>query len=182
MFTRIFTRIVVGLDGSEHARKALAIAIGVAKNDKADLLLVHALSYEPLSEGERKLAETEFGIKGLEVRTAASALTGANTDPRPSFPAVPEEDRNAALRARTEMAQAFLDGARQDAILAGVAKVDTRIEFGDPAKVILDAAKSEKADLIVLGSRGLSDIQGLMFGSTSHKVTHLASCSCVTVT
>jgi nucleotide-binding universal stress UspA family protein len=36
--------------------------------------------------------------------------------------------------------------------------------------------------LIVLGSRGLSDIQGLMFGSTSHKVTHLASCSCVTVT
>jgi nucleotide-binding universal stress UspA family protein len=80
------------------------------------------------------------------------------------------------------MAQAFLEGARQDAILAGVTNVRARTEVGDPAKVILNVAKTEKADLIVIGSRGLSDIQGLMFGSTSYKVTHLAPCSCLTVT
>lgn len=177
----MFKRIVVGLDGSEHARKALGIAICMAKNDKADLVLVRALSDAPLSAAERELAETEFGIKGLEERSPASALTDANSDPSWRFSAR-ERTPNAALRARTDIAQVFLEEARQDAIQAGVAKVEIRLEVGDPAKVILDMAKDEKADLIVLGSRGFSDIQGLVFGSTSHKVTHLASCSCLTVT
>jgi nucleotide-binding universal stress UspA family protein len=178
----MFARIVVGLDGSDHARKALAIAISVAKNDKADLVLVRALGDGPLSAAERELAETEFGLKGLEEQSPASALTDANSDPRLRFSVAHERTPNATLRARADIARAFLEGARQDAIHAGVAKVEIRFEFGDPAKVILDMATNEKADLIVLGSRGLSDIQGLVFGSTSHKVTHLASCSCLTVT
>ena len=56
----MFTRIVVGLDGSDHARKALAIAIGVAKNEKAALLLVRALSTEPLSQAERELIKLGY--------------------------------------------------------------------------------------------------------------------------
>jgi nucleotide-binding universal stress UspA family protein len=178
----MFTRIVVGLDGSDHARKALVIAISVAKNDKADLVLVRALSDGSLSEAERELAETEFGIKGLDEQSPASVLADANSDPRLRFSAAHERTQNVLLRARTDMAQAFLEGAQQDAIQAGVAKVEIRIEVGDPAKVILNVAKTEKADLIAIGSRGLSDIQGLVFGSTSHKVTHLAPCSCLTVT
>ena len=60
-------------------------------------------------------------------------------------------------------------------------KVETQIEAGPPAQHILDAAKKHDADLIVMGSRGLSDIAGLLLGSVSHKVTHLAECSCVTI-
>ena len=60
-------------------------------------------------------------------------------------------------------------------------KVETQVEAGPPAQHILDAAKKHHVDLIVMGSRGLSDIAGLLLGSVSHKVTHLAECSCVTI-
>lgn len=43
---------------------------------------------------------------------------------------------------------------------------------GDPAQAIKDAAEDEKCDLIVMGTRGLSDLQGMALGSVSHKVLH----------
>jgi nucleotide-binding universal stress UspA family protein len=55
------------------------------------------------------------------------------------------------------------------------------IEDGDPGKEILRYAEEETANLIVMGSRGLSDLQGLLMGSVSHKVSHLSPCSCITV-
>jgi len=176
----MFTRILVGLDGSDHARKALGIAISLAKNDKASLVLVSALGANPVTDAERELGEAEFGIRGLEQRAPASPIVAPESRPRPEFAAY--ETPDALLRARTEIAQLMLEEARQDAIQAGVEQVDLRIEFGDPAKAILDVAKSEKADLIVIASRGLSNLRGLVFGSTSHKVTHLAACSCLAVT
>ena len=53
--------------------------------------------------------------------------------------------------------------------------------FGNPADEIVEFAKQKQIDLIVMGSRGLSDIKGLFLGSVSHKVSHLAECTCITV-
>ncbi|MBT4581371.1 MAG: universal stress protein, partial [Gammaproteobacteria bacterium] len=64
---------------------------------------------------------------------------------------------------------------------AGVKKVTSMITEGDPADVILNTAVNCKADMIILGSRGLSDFKGLLFGSVSHKVSGQADCTCVTV-
>ena len=52
---------------------------------------------------------------------------------------------------------------------------------GDPAKEILNIANEEHADIIVMGRRGLGDLAGLLLGSVSHKVAHLAECACLTV-
>ncbi|HKJ95410.1 MAG TPA: universal stress protein [Gammaproteobacteria bacterium] len=52
---------------------------------------------------------------------------------------------------------------------------------GDPAQAILQAAESEGADLLVLGSRGLGGIRGYLLGSVSHHVSSHAGISCLTV-
>jgi nucleotide-binding universal stress UspA family protein len=44
------------------------------------------------------------------------------------------------------------------------------VAAGHVAKAIVEAAEANGMDLIVMGSRGLSDVQGLMLGSVTHKV------------
>lgn len=46
--------------------------------------------------------------------------------------------------------------------------------MGDPAAEIVGAAREHKADLIVMGSRGLGQIGGLVLGSVSERVLQLA--------
>ena len=64
---------------------------------------------------------------------------------------------------------------------AGAAKVVTEADAGDPVEVILDTAKQVKANLIVLGRRGLGPIKRLLMGSVSTKVGQLADCSTLVV-
>ena len=48
-------------------------------------------------------------------------------------------------------------------------KVETRLEEGRPSDVIVEIAKEEDVDLIVMGSRGMGGIVGFL-GSTSRHV------------
>ncbi|HVO61618.1 MAG TPA: universal stress protein [Terriglobales bacterium] len=176
-----FKRMVVGLDGSDHAQKALEVAIELARINKSSLVLVHALNEAPLTPAERELAETEFGMKDLGEKPPVTAVANTGEDPRLGFTATPVAALHASLRARTEMSQTVLDEIRQDLLQQGIENIEFIIEIGEPADVVLAAAQAKDADLIVIGSRGLSDLQGLVFGSTSHKVAHRAPCTCLTV-
>lgn len=55
-------------------------------------------------------------------------------------------------------------------------KVNTIILSGSPAEEIALLAKTENFDLIVIGSRGLSEIKGMLLGSVSDRVAHIAPC------
>jgi nucleotide-binding universal stress UspA family protein len=46
---------------------------------------------------------------------------------------------------------------------------------GHVAKAIMETANANNIDLIVMGSRGLSDVQGLLLGSITHKVIQMAT-------
>ncbi len=53
---------------------------------------------------------------------------------------------------------------------------EVRILEGTPGNKIPDVAQIEKADLIVMGSRGVTDFTGLFIGSVAHQVLHKSDC------
>ena len=75
----------------------------------------------------------------------------------------------------------ILDQVEDHARKKGLAQIRKVAKTGQPARTIVAHAKQIDADLIVLGSRGLGDIEGMLLGSVSHKVSTLAECSCLTV-
>lgn len=59
--------------------------------------------------------------------------------------------------------------------------LDTSVSYGPPAKQLRKLAKSQKAGLIVVGSRGLGGLKGLALGSISDGLTHKADQSVLVV-
>ena len=59
--------------------------------------------------------------------------------------------------------------------------LETKIATGDPAEEILQATETEKPDLLVMGSRGLSGFERVMIGSVSLKVLHHVKCDMMIV-
>ncbi|SRR6266498_2733320 len=60
--------------------------------------------------------------------------------------------------------------------LMDAGSVVKKLKKGLPGEVILTTAEKVKADLIVLGSRGLGPVKELLLGSVSHRVLTHASC------
>lgn len=54
--------------------------------------------------------------------------------------------------------------------------VEMDYPFEEVGEAILDITVREEADLLVLGSRGLSEFKGILLGSVSHKVLQHAGC------
>ncbi len=80
-----------------------------------------------------------------------------------------------------EMTDRVLDQARERAKTHGIAKPKTEVKTGHPARAIVSYAERTGADVIVMGSRGMGDFEGLLLGSVSHKVSSMAKCTCITV-
>ena len=57
-----------------------------------------------------------------------------------------------------------------------------RILEGPPGSRICETARIEECEMIVMGSRGRTDLQGLLLGSTAHRVLHCAPCPVLVVT
>ena len=77
-------------------------------------------------------------------------------------------------------AKQVLERARERARRHGVtAKLQSA--WGDPTQAIMDAARRQKADILVIGRRGHSRLAGLLLGSVSQKLTSLAPCKVMVV-
>ncbi len=78
----------------------------------------------------------------------------------------------------TKDATKLVDGAVAELQAAGVkASGETRAGMsGEAARAIVDEAGRFDADMIIMGSRGLSDFPALLVGSVAHKVIHFARC------
>ncbi|MCB1858832.1 MAG: universal stress protein [Gammaproteobacteria bacterium] len=78
-------------------------------------------------------------------------------------------------------AKEVAENSKKYALESGVKKVRSFYMGGGPARMIVKFSHDHDIDLIVLGSRGLSDSESRLLGSVSHKVTSLAECPVMVV-
>lgn len=135
---------------------------------------------------------SEHALKAAEVASALAAKFGARLTlltVTKQISVTPEIKRYLELEHLTgepqyvldDMTKQILEAAARAARNAGVSSVETKVEIGPPARTIVDFAKRSDADAIVLGSRGVGDIEGALLGSVSHKVANLAAMTVIAV-
>ena len=121
-------KILVGVDGSRHSKKALIEAINVAKKFSGFIKAVTVYKQGMDQEAEKVLEETEQHLKKEKVDHSLSSILGSN-----------------------------------------------------PARALVNIAKHENFDLIVVGSRGLGSAASILLGSVSRQVVSKANCDVLVV-
>ena len=155
----MFNRILVAIDRSQMGRKVFDVGMSLAKTTNGSLMLLHVLS------SEEKDYPTPFIYSGLEYDTSYEPILKDYQEQWRKF----EQEGLEFLRSLTEEAN----------------KVGINAEFtqtsGYPGHHICDLAQTWNADLILVGSRGLTGLKEMFLGSVSNYVTHHAPCSILIV-
>jgi nucleotide-binding universal stress UspA family protein len=175
----MLTKVLCAIDGSDHAEKAAEWANVLAQKFGAEVIFLFVAPHRMAPPELRRMAEAEH-----VVRPAVPAPPPVS--PQPGMPShwTSEDYSESAAASATiyqELGERLVEGAKWQAQSAGVAKVTSLVEDGDPAHRIVEVAEREGVDLIVMGRRGLGDLKGLLLGSVTHKVAQAARCACLTV-
>lgn len=144
-------KILVPVDGSEHASKAIEFAANMAKQNDATMHLLHVVQVTEIPEAIKEFIRSEE-IKESPYYVYSESIGGR-----------------------------ILSVAEDEARKKGVKHIETSVIQGDPAEKIINFAKDGDFDTIVIGSRGLGCLKGVLLGSVSSKVCHLTDRTCVTV-
>jgi nucleotide-binding universal stress UspA family protein len=80
-----------------------------------------------------------------------------------------------------QMTESIVRDARDIAEQCEVEKVRTAVREGKPARSIVDYARANRVDLVVVGSRGVGEAESTLLGSVSQKVCLLAECAVLVV-
>lgn len=129
----MFKTMVIAVDGSEGSKRAIPIAVELAKRDDAKIVLAH-VDERIVGKGGGDIHPDEQQIQA-DVKKLAEELSAQG------------------IETSVEMADVMLGG---------------------PAHVIAEIADRVSADLIVTGTRGHSPVSGLLLGSVTQRLLHLA--------
>ena len=174
----MFSKVLVAIDGSDHAHQALEVGSDIADRYDAEMLLVHVLDESQASSEIREMVETEHVVTPPQYRDMFQTLV----EYPPLAGSEHDTKREAYLREIFVAAgKAIVERGKRQSHEKGVKAVHTTVLDGDPAKEILACATRNKVDLVVMGSRGLGTLKKLVLGSVSRKVSENAECSCLTV-
>ena len=117
-------------------------------------------------------------------RAEQLTLLHALNVPRPAYPKMlPEVAEDLYKTVEQNMRE---DGERlldrvQSLLPLHAGPTTKHLRIGSPAEVIVAMAEEQKADLIVMGARGLGPIKERLLGSVSHRILTLAPCATLIV-
>lgn len=139
-------KILVAVDGSEHAYKALKKAREIGEKYNSDIIILYVIS--SLRHSHPYVLDQAFEGKINKILL---------------------EQGKKILEESLRVCEGY------------PGKVTSFLKCGDPAREIVEKAKKEKVDLIVMGSRGLNTISRAMLGSVSNKVLNQGDISVLVV-
>ena len=134
----MFDRILLAVDGSDHALHAARKAAELARTmNPSEFRIVVSYDTIPMYLGEPNMQFAIDSRKGDAEEVLSQAVKEVGSIP---------------------------------------CDIHTELIEGNPAESIIEVANTWKSDLIVMGSRGLGTLAGLLLGSTSQKVVAHAPC------
>ncbi len=134
----MFDKILLAVDGSDHALHAARTAADLARTMRpSELRIVAVYDFIP--------------------------------------PYLGEPNMQTAIDARMESVKAIMQKAI-DAVGDVPCEIHTELIEGPAAEAIIEIAATRASNIIVMGSRGLGTLAGLLLGSTSQKVVAHAPC------
>ncbi|MFN3741350.1 MAG: universal stress protein [Anaerolineales bacterium] len=131
-------------------------------------ILVAVDGSEHSLKAARTAAELAHLLSAQELRVVVAY------DPIPPY--LGEPNLQAAINARLNEAQKIMEKALQAIGPLPEGLLRTEILEGPAAEAILKVAETHQSELIVMGSRGLGRLSGLLLGSQSQKVVQHARC------
>lgn len=156
-------RILVVTDGSEYSQRAIEFFIRFPINKKVEINLLHVI---PLSAALDPEYIAQTWPMGAEI---IQPVTPDMTKEYDTF--LQEEEQKGE-----HLLNSTIRTLKENDIQAS-----SKLLRGDATSEILNYAQEIDADLIVAGSRGLSQIQGWLLGSVSRKLVHYSKSSVLIV-
>jgi nucleotide-binding universal stress UspA family protein len=147
----------VPVDGSAASFHAAQKSVEIAKSYGFTLKLITVVDHESLSR-HRRNERLWHQVDG----SIAAGRTAAFGDDK-------------FVDSLNENAEELLNSVMEDLDLCDI-KVEKEVLFGEPYQMIVDKAKEDKADLIVMGNRGFSKIKRFFVGSVTQRVISEAPC------
>lgn len=172
----MYNSIVVAVDGSERGFHAFAHALSQSEKSDVRLTVVHVLlrgvGHDGLYPIIDQLKLPDAKRKEIE-KVLVPPIPAGPIGVEAPIAIVPDEALRMLGEHVIERCKTFAQGKGK--------AFESMIVNGDPADAVLEAAIEKKADLIVVGSRGLGRVKGLLLGSVSQKIVQSAACACLVV-
>ncbi|MFO7562006.1 MAG: universal stress protein [Enhygromyxa sp.] len=129
----------------------------------------------PVDGSKQASRAAQFAAKLAGDANAALTLIHVFDPPTASLMGLEAKSREEIEVIMRADAQASFDAALEVIGFTDV-QISTRALIGHPAPEIITFAQSCGADLLVMGSRGRSELEGMLLGSVSEQVLRRASC------
>jgi nucleotide-binding universal stress UspA family protein len=138
-------RILAACDLSAYTGDVLDMAIGLADSLDAGLLVVNVINQRDMDSMQEALEKIAFGYENVPISLAQH---------------------------RADMKSERLQSLREAIERAGGAdgKCDSLIKIGDPFQAIVEVIDQEQADIVVIGTKGRSNLSDVLHGSTAERL------------
>ena len=155
----VFNKILVAVDGSDSAKRAAKVAVGLAEKLGADLVVLHASTPPAINYG-----------------TAYPAISGVSPPP------LSQKEIDSYYTYTRKIASDLVGDVMGQAKKLGInVTAETPEGVSSVAETIISHADDNNVDLIVVGTRGLGGFKKLVMGSVSSGVVSHANCPVLVV-